>query len=86
MSALSTNQLYDLNTVLTQALAAYGWNIRSEKDAEKLNDTVHEIADRFFPVAKRQTEPNPCIHNPSRCNGGGYNGCACGPYPRGGGR
>lgn len=22
--------------------------------------------------------PNPCIHIPSRCNGGGYDGCACG--------
>ena len=25
--------------------------------------------------------PNPCIHTPPRCNGGGYDGCACGPYP-----
>ena len=24
--------------------------------------------------------PNPCIYTPARCNGGGYDGCACGPY------
>jgi hypothetical protein len=23
---------------------------------------------------------NPCIYEPARCNGGGYDGCACGPY------
>jgi hypothetical protein len=23
-----------------------------------------------------------CIHTPSRCNGGGYDGCACGRYPK----
>jgi hypothetical protein len=23
-----------------------------------------------------------CIHTPARCNGGGYDGCACGPYQR----
>lgn len=32
--------------------------------------------------ARTFVAPNPCIHTPSRCNGGGYDGCACGPYPK----
>lgn len=32
---------------------------------------------------ERPPDPNPCIHTPSRCNGGAYDGCACGPYPPG---
>lgn len=54
-SSLTINQLYDLNDVLTHALAAYGWNVRDEEDAEKLNDAVLDIAAKFFPPKKEES-------------------------------
>lgn len=56
-STLSSEQLYELNDVLTHTLASFGWSVRDEDDAEKLNDAVHTVADTFFPNGNRASEP-----------------------------
>lgn len=65
----------------------YGLSERGEIDkAQAILDRAnaeYNAAKAAFEATRRRQEglPNPCIHTPSRCNGGGYDGCACGPYP-----
>lgn len=65
----------------TRAKAILAW-----QGAVTSGDTLLSFAEWWEYEGRHQREPfrlpNPCIHTPSRCNGGGYDGCACGPYPK----
>jgi hypothetical protein len=56
----------------------FGQRRNAEKIAAMMNE-AWQAEGRLYTRA-RADDPNPCIHTPSRCNGGGYDGCACGPY------